>query len=161
TSSLPAGNHTITASYGGDNTFAGSSSAALTQAVGNASTGTTTTGTSSANPQAARQPVSWTATVAAAGSVNFVDFETGDFSQAATHTGGAIVTSPILDGTFSLQLQRSNSVANYEIRQSSTTYYNLPTAYYSFLFEYTSNPGEGGIVNFLDTGSGFKAALHL
>jgi hypothetical protein len=117
--------------------------------------------TSSANPQTQGQPVSWTATVAAPGLVNFVNFETGDFSQAATHTGGAIVTSPALDGTSSLQLQRSNSVANYEIRQSGSTYYNLPTAYYSLLFEYTSNPGEGGIVNFQDTGSGFKAALHL
>src|SRR5262249_36191835 len=74
---------------------------------------------------------------------------------------GAIVTSPALDGTDALQLQRSNSVANYEIRQSGTTYYNLATAFYSMLFEYTSNPGEGGIVNFQDTGSGFKAGLHL
>src|SRR5262249_54723843 len=85
----------------------------------------------------------------------------GDFSQAATHTNGAIVTSPALDGTYSLQLQRSNSVANYEIRQSGTTYYNLPTAYYQFLFEYTSNPREGGIVNLLDTAGGLKGALHL
>jgi hypothetical protein len=29
------------------------------------------------------------------------------------------------------------------------------------LFEFTSNPGEGGIVNFQDTASGYKAALHL
>jgi hypothetical protein len=159
TTSLPAGNHTITASYGGDNSFASGTSAALTQAVGNA---TTTTVISSANPQAAGQPVSWTTTVAAAGSVNLVDFETGDFSQAAAHTGGAIVTSPTFDGKYSLQLQRSSSAANYEIRQNSTTYYDLPTAYYSFLFEYTTpNPGEGGIVNFQDSGSTFKAALHL
>ena len=122
----------------------------------------TTTVTSSSNPQAAGQPVSWTATVTAAtGSVNFVNFESGDFSQAASHVGGTIVTSPALSGTYSLQLQRSGSVANYEIRQSGTTYYNLPTAYYRFLFEMTSNPGEGGIVNFQDTSSGFKAALHL
>jgi hypothetical protein len=123
---------------------------------------TITTLASSANPQAAGQPVSWTATVtASSGAVNFVNFETGDFSQAASHVGGALVTNPALAGTYSLQLQRSGSVANYEVRQSGTTYYNLPTAYYRFLFDYTSNPGEGGVVNFQDTSSGFKAALHL
>jgi hypothetical protein len=54
-------------------------------------------------------------------------------------------------------------VANYEIRQSGTTYYNLPTAYYSFLFEYQSPPNEteGSICNFQDTVSGIKSTLHL
>jgi hypothetical protein len=95
--------------------------------------------------------------------VNLVDLETGDFSQAATHTGGAIVTSPALNGTYSLRLQRNSSVANYEIRKSGTTYYNLPTAYYSFLFEYQSLQGEteGSICNFQDTVSGIKSTLHL
>src|SRR5439155_8219251 len=90
-----------------------------------------------------------------------VNFETGNFSQTAAHTGGSIVTSPALHGTYSLQLARSNSIANAEIRQSGSTYYNLATAYYSFLFESTSNPSEGGIVNFQDAASGYKAALHL
>ena len=160
--SLSSGTHTITASYSGDGNYQ-PSNANLQQTVNGSSTiAITTTVTSSANPQTAGQPVSWTATVTAAtGSVNFVNFETGDFSQAAGHAGGALVTSPALSGTYSLQLQRSGSVANYEIRQSGTTYYNLPTAYYRFLFKTTSNPGEGGIVNFQDTSSGFKAALHL
>jgi hypothetical protein len=48
-----------------------------------------------------------------------------------------------------------------EIRQSGTTYYNLPTVYYSFLFEYASNPGDGSVVNFQDTASGYKASIHL
>ena len=60
-----------------------------------------------------------------------------------------------------LQLQRSNSVANAEIRQSGTTHYNLPTAYYSFLFQFASQTGEGGVVNFQDTASVYKAAIHL
>jgi len=93
--------------------------------------------------------------------VNLVTFETGDFSQCAAQTNAAIVTSPALDGTYSVQLNRNNSIANVEIRKNGTTYYNLPTAYYRFLFEYTSNPAEGGIVNFQDTASGFKCALHL
>jgi hypothetical protein len=161
TSTLSSGTRSITASYSGDSNFQ-PSSGSLQQTVNSTGLSTTTTVTSSANPQTAGQPVSWTATVTAAtGAVNFVNFETGDFSQAATRTGGAIVTSPALSGTYSLQLLRSGSVANYEIRQSGTTYYNLPTAYYRFLFESTSNPGEGGIVNFQDTSSGFKAALHL
>jgi hypothetical protein len=66
-----------------------------------------------------------------------------------------------INGQYSVQLNRGNSVANVEIRQKGTTYYNLPTAYYRFLFEYTSNPAEGGIVNFQDTASSLKAALHL
>src|SRR5439155_6022909 len=77
------------------------------------------------------------------------------------HSNSTIVTSPVLDGNYSLQLKRTNSVANVEIRQSGTTYYNLATAYYSFLFEWTSNPGEGGVCNFQDTASGYKCALHL
>src|SRR5207244_4356282 len=60
-----------------------------------------------------------------------------------------------------LQLQRSSSVANYEIRLGGPNYYNLPTAFYSFLFQYASQTGEGGIVNFQDASSGYKAALHL
>jgi hypothetical protein len=134
TSTLSVGSHTVTANYSGDSTYAPSS-------------GTLAGGQSITSQQS--------------GVVNVVNFETGDFSQTATHTNGAIVTSPALDGTYSLQLQRNNTVATAEIRQSGTTYYNLSTAYYSFLFEYTSNSGEGGIVNFQDTASGFKAALHL
>ena len=95
------------------------------------------------------------------GFVNYVDFETDNFSQVATHTNATIVSSPALDGKYSLQLQRNNSVANAEIRESGTTYFNLPTASYSFEFEYGSNPGNGGIANFNDTASGYKAALHL
>src|SRR5579871_2484667 len=104
-----------------------------------------------------------TATVSSTttGLVNFVNFETGDFSQTAAHVNGAIVTSPALDGMFSLQLSRSNSPAWVEIRQSGTTYYNLPLAYYSFLFQPASQTGEGGVANFQDTSSNYKAAIHL
>jgi hypothetical protein len=52
------------------------------------------------------------------GTLNFVDFETGDLSQAATQTNAQIVTSPPagFGGNFFLTLTRNNSVANYEIR---------------------------------------------
>src|SRR5262249_44725822 len=95
------------------------------------------------------------------GLVNFVNFETGDFSQTAAHLGGAIVSSPALDGNFSLQLLRNNIAACAEILKSSTTYYNLSTVYYSFLFQFASHSGDGGVVNFQDGGSNYKAALHL
>jgi hypothetical protein len=95
--------------------------------------------------------------------VNNVDFETDDFSQLANHNGGAIVPSPALDGQFSLQLLRTstNPVAWGEIRQPNNGYYNVPTATYSFLFRYDSQTGEGGVVNFQDGSSHYKAAIHL
>jgi len=163
-STLTTGNHTITASYSGDSVFPSSSGtlAGGETIASQATASTTTTAIPLPNGQTVGQPVSWIATVTGQiGPVNSVNFETGDFSQLASHTGGSIITTPALDGAYSLQLQRSNSVANAEIRQSGSTYYNLPTAYYSFLFESTSNPSEGGIVNFQDTTSGYKAALHL
>ena len=92
---------------------------------------------------------------------NYVNFETGNFSQAANQTNAKISTNPALDGAYSAQLQRTNSVADVEIRQSGSSYYSLPTAYYSFVFQPASQTGEGGVVNFQDTGSGYKAALHL
>ncbi|HLJ93650.1 MAG TPA: Ig-like domain-containing protein [Gemmataceae bacterium] len=94
--------------------------------------------------------------------VNSIGFETGDFSQTAAHQGGTIVTSPALDGMFSLQLLRNNSAAWAEIGEpDDQTFYNLPTAFYSFEFQYASQTGEGGVVNFEDPSGSYKAALHL
>ncbi len=82
TSSLTAGPHTLTAVYGGDPTFATSSSAAVSQTV--SPPGTTATKTavaSSANPSRSGVPVTFTATVSATagtptGSVTFRDGST-------------------------------------------------------------------------------------
>jgi len=79
TSTLAVGSHSITASYGGDTNFTGSTSALLTQTVNKAST--TTTVASSANPSVFGQSVTFTATVAPvapgagspSGAVNFLD----------------------------------------------------------------------------------------
>jgi hypothetical protein len=105
---------------------------------------------------------------APSGLVNFVNFEPRNYNQALSTYGlssnySNIVSSPVLDNTgpHSLMLSRSGSAENFVIGQGGTYGYNLPTAYYSFLFEYTSNPSEGGICNFQDTGNNFKAALHL
>jgi hypothetical protein len=68
TSTLTAGPHTLTAMYGGDPSYAGSTSAALTQTVSDpGTTATKTVVTSSANPAKGGQPVTLTATVSGAG----------------------------------------------------------------------------------------------
>ena len=62
TSSLAVSGHTITAVYGGDTNFTGSTSTGLTQTVNKGAT-TTALGSSSANPSVFGQSVTFTATV--------------------------------------------------------------------------------------------------
>jgi sugar lactone lactonase YvrE len=76
TSSLSAGTHSITASYGGDGSFLTVTSAALTETVGKIAS--TVALTASANAVIVTAPVTFTATVGSAsgtpsGSVNFYD----------------------------------------------------------------------------------------
>ena len=79
TAALVAGSYSITAQYGGDANFTGSTSAAVTQVVNQ--DGSTTIVTSSLNPSISSQPVTLTATVSASapgsgtptGSVTFYD----------------------------------------------------------------------------------------
>ena len=63
TSALALAGHPITATYGGDANFSGSTSPAVTQTVNQAST--TTVVVSSASPSVVGQPVTFTATVTA------------------------------------------------------------------------------------------------
>jgi PhoPQ-activated pathogenicity-related protein len=65
TSALTTANHSITASYGGDSIFGGSTSGAVAQAV--KAFGSTTSVTSSANPSVFGQKVTFTATVKSTG----------------------------------------------------------------------------------------------
>jgi len=102
TSTLAAGSHPITASYGGDANFSGSTSSTFTQMVKKA--GTTTLVSSSANPSVSGQSVTFTATVTAkspgagtpTGTVTFKDgsstLGTGilDGSGQATFTTSAL-----------------------------------------------------------------------
>ena len=91
TSSLSAGSHSITAVYGGDSNFSGSTSPVLTQTVGQAAT--TTAVSSSPNPSAFGQAVTFTATVTPTsgsgtptGTVTFADGAT--MLGTATLSGG-------------------------------------------------------------------------
>ena len=95
TSTLSAGSPVITAVYGGDAAFAGSTSLVLTQVVDKARTRTTVT--SSANPSAARQSVTFTTTVTGpsgtpTGTVTFLDGPT-DIGSATLSAGSAILTA--------------------------------------------------------------------
>jgi hypothetical protein len=84
TAALAVGSHSVTASYGGDANYTGSSAAALTQVISRLST--TTTLASSANPSAFGAPLTLTASVASAGSI-----PTGSvtFSEGSATLGSA------------------------------------------------------------------------
>ncbi len=75
-STLGAGTHTITAVYGGDVTFTGSTSSAITQTV-LPKTATTTTLNSSLNPSYVGQSVTFTAAVSPSGASGTVTFYDG------------------------------------------------------------------------------------
>src|SRR5258705_12567626 len=62
-STLSVGSHSITAIYGGDANFKGSTSPVLTQTISGSAAATSTTLVSSVNPSVSGQSVTFTATV--------------------------------------------------------------------------------------------------
>lgn len=105
TSTLPAGTDTIKAVYTGDGTYAGSTSNAVSQAVGKATT--TTTLLSSPNPSGVGQPVTFTATVTPelSGTVTGkVAFYNGTKLGTASLSSGVanLTTTKLLVGTDSI-----------------------------------------------------------
>jgi autotransporter-associated beta strand protein/adhesin HecA-like repeat protein len=102
---LAAGTHTLTAVYGGDATFATSTSSPLLQTV-NPGTDTATVLTSSANPSALGQTITLTATVTGVipgagtptGSVTFQDGTTTLGSAPLNGTGRAALATGSLTG---------------------------------------------------------------
>ena len=102
TSTLAVGPHSITASYGGDATFSGSTSSPLTQTVRKA--GTTTLVSSSANPSVSGQAVTFTATVTAkspgagtpTGTVTFKDGSSTLGTGTLNSSGQAMFTTSTL-----------------------------------------------------------------
>ncbi|HET7573239.1 MAG TPA: Ig-like domain-containing protein [Gaiellaceae bacterium] len=89
TSALVVGTHTITASYGGDSVYTGSSGS-VTQVVKSFTKPTTTALVSNANPSAAGQSVTFTATVSGSGGT-----PTG---SVAFSVDGSTVATVSLDG---------------------------------------------------------------
>jgi Bacterial Ig-like domain (group 3) len=101
TSSLAVGPHSIITTYAGDQNFAASTSAPLTQTVTQVRTSTTTTLSSSANPSLEGQTVTFTAAVTPAsgstvptGSVNFFDGGTSLGSASLSGSGVASLIVP-------------------------------------------------------------------
>jgi hypothetical protein len=102
TSSLAVGAHQITATYGADTNFAGSTSNILTQTVNQAATATGVA--SVTNPSVFGQPVTFTAAVTAVapgagtptGTVTFFDGATNIGSGALNGSGVATVTTSTL-----------------------------------------------------------------
>src|SRR5262249_53544882 len=106
TSSLSVGTHSITAQYGGDATFAGSTSSPQSQSVSKANT--TTALTSNRNPSKVNQSVTFTATVspsAATGTVRFFDGSTLLGSAAVSGGVASFTTTSLAVGTHSITAQ--------------------------------------------------------
>ncbi len=108
--SLGVGSHTVSAAYGGDGTFTGSTSPAISQTVNKADT--TTALTSSANPSVFGQSVTFTAQVSA------VAPGAGTPSGTVTFTVDGTARSPInLNGSGQATLALSNlGVGSHTIR---------------------------------------------
>lgn len=105
-STLSVGTHTLTATYSGDGTYAGSSSSPVSQVVQSApKTNTTTTLSSSPNPAGRRQTVTFTATVSPSGATGTVQFLDGSsVIGSGTLSGGkaSFATSKLSPGTHSM-----------------------------------------------------------
>ncbi len=138
TSALTAGSHSITAQYGGDNTFVSSTSAPVAQVVNKASTSAVVT--PSVNPSVFGQPVTLTATVSVnapgtgtpTGTLVFMDGATtlgtatlnasgvATFSTAALAVGSQSVTA-IYSGDTNFISSTSGPVAQVVNKANTTT----------------------------------------
>jgi hypothetical protein len=103
-SNLPAGSDSLTAAYGGDANYAGSTSGTLVQTV-NKGNSTTTLSANPGSPSNSGQTVTFTATVSAAGATGSVRFMDGStLIGTATLTNGVAVfsTSSLAKGNHSI-----------------------------------------------------------
>jgi hypothetical protein len=103
TSTLTAGSHSITASYGGNTTYNASTSSTLTQTVNKANS--TTTLASSANPSIYGSSVKFTATVTAStctGTVTFKDGTTTLGTGTLSSGKATFTTSTLTAGSHSI-----------------------------------------------------------
>jgi hypothetical protein len=165
TTALASGSHSITAVYGGDSNYSGSTSSTLTQSVG--LTASTTSVVSSLNPSIYGQSVTFTATVTsgATGTVTFKDgattLGTGTLSsgQAAFSTSALTGSSHSITAVYggdSNYAGSTSSVLSQVVNTAATTTGNVsslnPTVYgQSVTFTATVTPSTAtGTVTFKD-----------
>jgi hypothetical protein len=156
TSGLPAGSNSITAAYGGDSNFSGSTSNVVTQVVNAAvKLSSTTTVKSSQNPSGQGQPVTFTATAAGpsgnmtvpTGTVTFMDgtnaLGTGSLTASAQATYS---TSSLSTGSHSITAVYGGD-ANFAGSTSAALTQTVNGPSFSVSFSPTSvsvSPGQSG-----------------
>jgi hypothetical protein len=149
-SKLAVGSHPITASYGGDAKFSGSTSSTLNQTVKKAST--TTLVSSSANPSVSGQPVTFTATVTAkspgtgipTGTVTFKDGANTLGTGTLDSSGHAMfVTSPLAVASHSITASYGGD-ANFNGSISTTLNQTVKKAATTTLVSSSANPSVFG-----------------
>jgi len=118
TAALAVGSHSLTAQYGGDTNFLGSTAAAVSQTVKTAGKqATTTTLSSSLNPAPFGQPVTFTATISApsgtpTGSVTFSDGGTALGTASLSGGTASFTTATLLGGSHSITAAYSGDSAD-------------------------------------------------
>jgi sugar lactone lactonase YvrE len=164
TSTLTLGTHSITATYSGDATYLGSTSALLTQTINKIAT--TTALTSAPNPSIAGSGVTFTATVtpaAATGTIQFLDGTTVLGTGTLASGSATFTTSTLTPGTHSVTAVYSGDASNAAstsagVSQSVklspgltlTSSQNPSTVGQTVAFTANLNPAATGTVQFLD-----------
>ena len=146
-STLAAGSHSITAVYGGDTTFVGSTSPILSQTVNKAAT--TTTVTATPNPSQFNQSVALKAVVKSAtgavptGNVTFKDGTTTLGTIALTSGAATLSVSTLVVGTHSITAVYGGSV-NFVASTSAAVSQTVSKAKTTTTLTSSPNPSNSG-----------------
>jgi len=149
TSTLAVGSHSITAVYGGDSNYNGSTSSALSQTVNKANS--TTTVASSKNPSTFGSSVTFTATVTPSTATGTVTFKDGSTTLGTgTLSGGKATYSTLMlaAGSHSITAAYGGN-SNYNSSTSSTLTQTVNKASTTTTVASSANPsGYGSSVTF-------------
>jgi hypothetical protein len=150
TSTLAAGPHSISATYGGDPNYSSSNSPTLTQTVSSSLIATTTSPASSLNPSTYGQSVTLTATVSPTsgngtptGSVTFTDGTTTLGSAPLSGGKASLVTSSLAPGSHSIT-ESYGGDSNYTGSTSSTLMQTVNKANTTTTLTGSPNPSNNG-----------------
>ena len=174
TTSLPVGTESITAVYGGDSSFAGSSSAAVTQTVDQASSSTTLN--SSLNPSVSGQSVTFTADISgqfsgvATGTVTFNNGSSSLGSASVSNNMATLTTTTLPVGTDSItaaysgdsNFTESTSGALSQVVSASTGSFGAPngSSAGSISVEPGATTGNTAVISVVGT-NGFSGTVNL